>query len=106
MPFLVIQILQLKMKPIDFLPRLCCCLFGISDLTDCISVQASQPRKIRVEELLLFRQLKLDFQRWRFGGCGSICFNKVDEIHALLPGTRGGVENGLEVRVCDGFTSL
>lgn len=63
MPLLIIQILQVKMQPINFLSRLGRALLGASDLNDGIAVEAPQLRQVGVQQLLLFRQLKLYVMR-------------------------------------------
>lgn len=53
MPLLIIQILQLQMQRVDFLPRFAGLLLGAAHAEDGFAVQAAEVGEVGVEFLLL-----------------------------------------------------
>lgn len=90
MPFLVVQILQLQVEPVDFLARLCRRLLCVPHFEDGIAVQLAQVPEVGVEQALLLRHIKLDFDRRCLRGGDGVGFDQVDQVHALLAGVKGG----------------
>lgn len=84
MPLLVVQILQLQMQPIDFLPRLRRRLLRASHLQDGIPIQAAQLRQVRIQQLLPSGQFQLYVRGGGVRGGDGVCFGKINQLRALL----------------------
>ena len=100
MPLLVIQILQLQVQRVDFLPRFASFLFGAAHAEDGFAVQAAEVRQVGVELLLLEGEFEL-LGCWVCVVGGVVGIEKVEDGEGLGAGEGGGVEDGLEGRVGD-----
>lgn len=95
MPLLVVQILQLQVQRVDFLPRLAGFLLGAAHAQDGFTVQAAEVREVGVESLLLERELEL-LGCWVCVVGGVVGVEEVKDGEGLGAGEGGGVEDGLE----------
>ena len=100
MSLFVVEILELEVEAIDFLPRFGGSLFGVSDSEDGFAVEAAKLGEVGVEDLLLlgeFEECGIGVFR---GGLVAI-IDQVEDGEALLARLGGGVEDGEEEGVCD-----